>query len=81
MNFNPRISKDGQKSVGCLFVVMGSVFAAFGMAALLGVGNGIELEFFGIDLNSRSGRIWWVLGSLVAIGLGVLLFRARNRGG
>ncbi len=80
MNFNPRISKDGQKSVGCLFVVMGSVFAAFGMAALLGVGNGIELEFFGIDLNSRSGRIWWVLGSLVTIGLGVLLFRANNRG-
>ncbi len=79
MNFNPRISKDGQKRVGCLFVVMGSVFAAFGMAALLGVSNGIELEFFGIDLNSRSGRIWWVLGSLVTIGLGVLLFRANNR--
>ncbi len=79
MNFNPRISKDGQKSLGCLFVVMGSVCAAFGIAALLGIGNGIELEFFGIDLNSRSGRIWWVLGSLVAIGLGVLLFRAKNR--
>jgi len=80
MNLNPRISKDGQKRVGCLFVVMGSVCAAFGMAALLGVSNGIELEFFGIDLNSRSGRIWWVLGSLVTIGLGVLLFRANNRG-
>ncbi len=60
--------------------MMGSVFAAFGMAALLGVSNGIELEFFGIDLNSRSGRIWWVLGSLVTVGLGVLLFRANNRG-
>ena len=61
--------------------MMGSVCAAFGIAALLGIGNGIELVFFDIDLNSRSGRIWWVLGSLVAIGLGVLLFRARNRGG
>ncbi len=79
MNFHPRISKDGQKSVGCLFVVMGSMCAAFGIAALLGIGNGIELEFFSIDLNSRSGRIWWVLGSLVAIGLGVLLFRAKKR--
>ncbi len=79
MNFNPRISKDGQKSAGCFLVVMGSVCAAFGMAALLGVSNSIELEFFGIDLNSRSGRIWWVLGSLVAIGLGVLLLRAKKR--
>ena len=76
----PKCFQDGQKRVGCLFVVMGSVFAAFGMAALLGVSNGIELAFFGIDLNSRSGRIWWVLGSLVTIGLGVLLFRANNRG-
>ena len=80
VNFKPRGSRDGQKRVGCLFVVMGSVLTAFGMAALLGVGNGIELEFFGIDLNNRTGRIWWVLGSLGAIGLGVLLLRVNNRG-
>ena len=80
MNFKPRVSRDGQKRVGCLLVVMGSVFAAFGMAALLGIGNGIELEFFGIDLNNRSGRIWWVLGSLGAMGLGGLLLRVRRRG-
>ncbi len=79
MTFKPRISRDGQKGMGCLFVVMGLVTAAFGVAALLGVADNIELNVFGIDLNSRSGRIWWVLGSLAAIGIGVLLLRANKR--
>ena len=79
MNFKPRISRDGQKGMGCLLVAMGLVTAAFGVAALLGVADNIELYVFGIDMNSRSGRIWWVLGSLAAIGLGVLLLRANKR--
>jgi hypothetical protein len=79
MNFKPRISRDGQKGMGCLLVVIGLVAAAFGAAALLGVADNIELNVFGIDLNNRSGRIWWVLGSLAAIGLGVLLLRANKR--
>ncbi len=79
MNFKPRISLDGQKGMGCLLVVMGLVAAAFGVAALLGIADNIELHVFGIDLNSRSGRIWWVLGSLAAIGIGVLLLRANKR--
>ena len=79
MNFKARISRDGQKGMGCLLVVIGLVAAAFGVAALLGIADNIELHFFGIDLNSRSGRIWWVLGSLAAIGLGVLLLRANKR--
>ncbi len=79
MNFKPRISRDGQKGMGCLLVVMGLVVAAFGVAALLGIADNIELHVFGIDLNSRSGRIWWVLGSLAAIGIGVLLLRANKR--
>ncbi len=79
MNFKPRISRDGQKGMGCLLVAMGLVAAAFGVAALLGVADDIELQVFGIDLNDRSGRIWWVLGSLAAIGLGVLLLRANKR--
>ncbi len=79
MNFKPRISRDGQKGMGCLLVVMGLVAAGFGVAALLGIADNIELHFFGIDLNSRSGRIWWVLGSLAAIGLGALLLRANKR--
>ena len=79
MNFKPRISRDGQKGMGCLLVAMGLVAAAFGVAALLGIADNIELNFFGIDLNDRSGRIWWVLGSLAAIGLGVLLLRANKR--
>ncbi len=79
MTFKPRISRDGQKGMGCLLVAMGLVSAAFGVAALLGVAGNIELNVFGIDLNSRSGRIWWVLGSLVAIGIGVLLLHANKR--
>ncbi len=79
MNFKARISRDGQKGMGCLLVVMGLVAAAFGVAALLGVSDSIELHVFGIDLNSRGGRIWWVLGSLATIGLGVLLLRANKR--
>ena len=79
MTFKPRISRDGQKGMGCLLVVMGLVAAAFGVAALLGVAGNIELNVFGIDLNNRSGRIWWVLGSLAAIGIGVLLLRANKR--
>ncbi len=79
MNFKPRISRNGQKGMGCLLVVIGLVAAAFGAAALLGIADNIELHVFGTDLNSRSGRIWWVLGSLAAIGLGVLLLRANKR--
>ncbi len=79
MTFKPRISRDGQKGMGCLLVAMGLVAAAFGVAALLGVAGNIELNVFGIDLNNRSGRIWWVLGSLAAIGIGVLLLRANKR--
>ncbi len=79
MNFKPRISRDGQKGMGCSLVVMGLVAAGFGVAALLGIAENIELHVFGIDLNSRSGRIWWVLGSLAAIGIGVLLLRANKR--
>ncbi len=79
MTFKPRISRDGQKGMGCLLAAMGLVTAAFGVAALLGVADNIELDVFGIDMNSRSGRIWWVLGSLAAIGLGVLLLRANKR--
>ncbi len=79
MNFKPRISRDGQKGMGCLLVAMGLVAAGFGVAALLGVADNIELQVFGIDLNDRSGRIWWVLGSLAAIGLGALLLRANKR--
>jgi hypothetical protein len=60
---------------------MGSVAAAFGLAALLGISDKIELEFFGIDLDSRLERIWWVLGSVVVIGIGVVLLRDRQGAG
>ncbi len=72
-----------RRSIGCILVMMGSVATIFGVAALLGVSpikNEIELEFFGIEMNSRGGRILWVLGSLATAGVGVALFRAKKRG-
>lgn len=68
---------------GCLLIVMGSIFAVAGVAALWGlspVSSDIELEFFGIDMDTTPKRLWWVLGSLVAIVVGVILIRANSRG-
>lgn len=72
-----------RRGFGCCLILMGLVAAVFGVAALFGVSpvsTPIELEFFEIDMNSRSGRIWWVLGSLATIGVGVFLFRSDKRG-
>ena len=52
---------------GCALVAMGSIAAIAGVAAFLEISpvrSDIELEFFGIELNTPSGRLWWVLGSL-----------------
>ena len=59
------------RGLGCVVVAAGSMMGTAGMCALLGVG--IDLEFFGIDVDRPVERVWWVLGSLAAIGAGVLL--------
>ena len=66
-------------SIGCLLVVFGAVTTGFGLAALLDISERIELEFFGIELNDRAGRLLWVTGSVAAIGVGLLLMRNRRR--
>jgi hypothetical protein len=58
---------------------MGVAGAAFGLAALLGISDRVELEFFGIELNDLRGRLIWVAGSLAALVLGFLMLRARGR--
>ena len=58
-------SKHG--AFGCLLVIMGSIFAVAGVAALWGlspVSSDIELKFFGIDMDTTRQRLWWVLRSL-----------------
>jgi hypothetical protein len=58
---------------------MGAAGSAFGIAALLGFSDRIELEFFGIELNDDLGRALWTAGCLVAVGIGLLILRARGR--
>jgi len=63
---------------GCLLIPMGLIPAAVGITALLGVSDRIEFEFFGIELNDRTGQLQWVAGSIVAVIVGVLLLRTRR---
>ena len=49
---------------------MGLVGAAFGIAALVGISDRIELEFFEIELNDTFGRVLWALGCLALAGVG-----------
>ncbi|HJO03264.1 MAG TPA: hypothetical protein QGG47_04750 [Acidobacteriota bacterium] len=52
----------------------------FGLVALLGISDRVELEFFGIELNDPRGRAIWVVGSLLAVASGLLILRARGHG-
>ena len=72
-------SQSAIEALGCGFVLMGVAGAAFGLAALLGVSDRVELEFFGIQLNDTPGRLIWVAGSFAAVVIGVLILRARGR--
>ncbi len=69
-------------AIGCALVVMGLISAAAGVAALLGISpvrSDIELEFFGVEVDTPGERFWWILGSLIALGIGVFLMRANKR--
>ena len=63
-----------------MFVCMGGIAAAFGLAGLSGFIPHLELEFFGIELNDQRGRIYWVLGSIGFILLGLILVRTKTKG-
>lgn len=67
--------------IGCTLLVLGMIGAGFGVAALLGVSDRIELEFFGIELNDIKGRQQWVVGCIVSVVIGMLLMRTRGKDG
>jgi len=67
--------------IGCSLLLVGVVGSAFGAAALLGISDRIELEFFGIELNDTLGRVLWVAGSVGAVVVGLIILRARGDAG
>jgi hypothetical protein len=60
---------------GCLLIAMGGITAVFGLAALFGLSDRIELRFFGLELNDRAGQAMWVGGGIIAMTVGALLLR------
>ena len=75
----PDKSNSAGEALGCGLLLMGIVGAAFGLVALLGINDRVELEFFDIELNDTRGRLIWVAGCIAAVVIGVLLLRARRR--
>lgn len=67
------------EGLGCCLLVMGVVGTPFGLAALFGISDRIELEFFDIPLNDTTGRLIWVTGCLIAAVAGFLILRSRSR--
>jgi hypothetical protein len=59
---------------------MGVLGAGFGLAALLGISDRVELEFFDIELNDTRGRLIWVTGSTAVLAAGLRILRGRRRG-
>jgi len=72
-------SQSATEALGCGLVLMGVVGGAFGLAALLGISDRVELEFFGIELNDTRGRLIWLAGSVAAVVVGVRILRAPGR--
>ncbi len=68
------------EALGCGLLLMGVAGTGFGLTALLGISDRVELEFFGIELNDTTGRLIWTACSLSALVIGVLILRARQRG-
>jgi hypothetical protein len=67
------------EALDCGLLLIGVLGAAFGLAALLGVSDRIELEFFGIELNDTPGRRIWTVGSIAALVAGLLILRNRAK--
>ena len=72
-------SQSAIEALGCGLVLMGVVGGAFALAALLGVSDRVELEFFGIELDDTRGRLIWLAGSVAAVVVGVRMLCARGR--
>lgn len=61
--------------VGCALIAVGVLAGASGLAALAGLGDQIELDFFGLAVADTVGRILWTTGGAVAIVVGWLVLR------
>ncbi len=72
-------SESAVPGIGCALLVMGLIGAAFGIAALVGISDRIELEFFEIELNDTLGRVFWTAGCLILAGVGWLMLRTVRR--
>ncbi len=67
------------KAIGCSFIFMGILGALFGIGGILGIIKNLELEFFGIELNSQNGRVYWVIGCIVFSAIGYLIMRVKKQ--
>lgn len=79
MHSEPNKQESPRASIGCGLVLIGVVGGGFGIAALTGISDRVELEFFGIELNDALGRFLWTAGCVIALGIGARLLRSKGR--
>lgn len=67
--------------IGWLLLGMGAVLSAITFLAMVGVFP-LQIDFFGLDLDTRTDRMTFAVGSLLvaAIGLGLLIYGRRQQG-
>ena len=69
------------QAIAVALLFMGAVGALFGVAGLLGIAENLELNFFAFELNDQRGRIYWVIGCLVSMGLGLAILQRNKQSG
>ena len=79
MSSPPKESQSPAEALGCGLLSLGVAGGAFGLAALLGVSDRVELEFFDLELNDTLGRFIWTAACVTAATVGLLILRARGR--
>ena len=66
------------RATGWVLFAMGAVFASIGMLSLAGLMS-VQIDFFGVDLQTKNDRVAWVIGWLVAAMVGLLMSGAGKR--
>ena len=66
------------RATGWMLFAMGAVFASLGILSLAGLMS-VQIDFFGIDLQTKNDRVAWVIGWLVAALVGLLMSGAGSR--
>lgn len=79
MSSPPKQSQSLTEALGCGGLLIGVVGGVFALAALLGISDRVELEFFGIELNDSRGQLIWLAGCVTAVVVGLLILRPRGR--